>query len=608
MNLLQKYKKINTDFLKYFLRDNTDTNSHISRDEIAFISGLSRSGTTLLSVMLDSHPRVVFGAELLPVRLPQLSVAEKIIKLYMLQHNYEYKFLGSYIKENFDRDLGVFITRIYRSGITFDDMMRVLLATSKFNRNHFDLRSRMEIAFDLIRTRVKRENALLSGFKFSSSSLFDALCLFPNGKFICIVRDPRDVVLSQLKRGFSSSVERICKNWNAYIKNYRKFQKIYPDNIRIIRYEDLVRSPMRLMSTIFEILTIDIDDSIFKFYSSSSPIHNGSHPNARRLRMNFQVDNIGLGRKNLSKRQINTIESICKESIVDYGYSDVSLANIKDKKLNLIAINQITKHKQKIHFSRKRRFVYQDYENLLEAYNSSHEIMPINQFVRIDDIGSRKILMIRHDVDHDIDNAVLLAAWEAKNNIRSTYCILHTAWYYGRLDGSRYLHSNLLINSILKILSFGHEINFHNNLIALSLKHGVDPYVILESELSFFQSIGVPIVGTSSHGDSICRQLNFRNWEMFRECCDDRFGGVREVINNSNGKNYKVALAQRSMFDFSLEYEAYDIGKDVYHTESGGNLRVRYNTKSRKHFNTIRDENSSVCGILTHPVWWELRS
>jgi len=47
-------------------------------------------------------------------------------------------------------------------------------------------------------------------FKMNSPSVGEAFNLFPNGDFMYIIRDPRDVVASHIKRGFDRAVKEIC--------------------------------------------------------------------------------------------------------------------------------------------------------------------------------------------------------------------------------------------------------------------------------------------------------------------------------------------------------------------------------------------------------------
>ncbi|MDA0802454.1 MAG: hypothetical protein O2819_01665 [Planctomycetota bacterium] len=261
---------------------------------------------------------------------------------------------------------------------------------------------------------------------------------------------------------------------------------------------------------------------------------------------------------------------------------------------------------QKLLFSRRRKYNPDDYQKLLEPYMKTHESLRLRDYVREKSLDGRKILIIRHDVDHDHLTAVKIARWERDRGLNTTYCLLHTAWYYGELTDGRYRHTQDVLDAAQQIVELGHEVNFHNNLVVLALTEGIDPRAMLREELDFFRSYGVPIVGTSTHGDALCRELNFRNWELFKECCDDRFGGPRTVaFKKPTGGQSSIELGKLSMFDFGLEYEAYDIARDLYHTDSGGNLRLRENTRGRKDFGRTDKESGQVVGVLTHPIWWD---
>ena len=55
---------------------------------------------------------------------------------------------------------------------------------------------------------------------------------------------------------------------------------------------------------------------------------------------------------------------------------------------------------------------------------------------------------------------------------------------------------------------------------------------------------------------------------------------------------------------FNLTYEAYDFYKDLYITDSGGFLRWKKNEVGRDVSHGV-SKNTSVVGILTHPIWWD---
>ena len=254
---------------------------------------------------------------------------------------------------------------------------------------------------------------------------------------------------------------------------------------------------------------------------------------------------------------------------------------------------------QRATHDRRGLFDPEDYEFLLSDF-ADHDRVTLDEFTRLPDVGDRRVLVIRHDVDHDLETALGMARWEADHGIRSTYCLLHTAWYWGEFDGRRYRHTRELIEAGDRILELGHEINFHNNLATLALKTGCDPARVLDSELEFMRSRGWPVVGTSTHGDRLCGNLGYRNFEIFEHAVKDEFGGRRLVWHEGNG----VRLGSLRQEDFGLSYEAYDIHRDVYVSDSGGRLRCPLDAPGRRTFGRNDPERGHVAGLLTHPIWW----
>ncbi|GAG12917.1 unnamed protein product, partial [marine sediment metagenome] len=138
------------------------------------------------------------------------------------------------------------------------------------------------------------------------------------------------------------------------------------------------------------------------------------------------------------------------------------------------------------------------YEAILAPYLGEYEILRYCDYVRQADIGERKILLVRHDVDHDYVTAVKMGQWEYRRNIRATYCLLHSSWYYGKLEHGHYEHTKDLLCCARSLQGLGHEVNFHNNLVATALRENVDPVGLLEEELAFFRDHGISIVGTAT--------------------------------------------------------------------------------------------------------------
>jgi len=102
--------------------------------------------------------------------------------------------------------------------------------------------------------------------------------LFPNAKFIHIVRDGKDVVSSMLNSGFenlgfsmkwTSDFENACQTWKTYVLKGRSFVASNPDVAIQIRNEDMVQYTNATFSTLQRFLDISENDGPAKFISNS---------------------------------------------------------------------------------------------------------------------------------------------------------------------------------------------------------------------------------------------------------------------------------------------------------------------------------------------------
>ena len=110
-----------------------------------------------------------------------------------------------------------------------------------------------------------------------------------------------------------------------------------------------------------------------------------------------------------------------------------------------------------------------------------------------------KSVILRHDVDNSIDDAVIMAEFEKKMGIKSTYFILHTAKYFN--------YSEKLIENCVAIQNYGHDIGFHNNSITLNVKRKIPIEKAINKPLNFLRKNGLVVRGTSAHGVPDCYLL-----------------------------------------------------------------------------------------------------
>lgn len=272
--------------------------------------------------------------------------------------------------------------------------------------------------------------------------------------------------------------------------------------------------------------------------------------------------------------------------------------NSSSKKNEFVFEELLQKKRKELH--RKKKYTKEQYLELLTPYlNEDYSLCTHSELVNVNKKGGKKVLLLRHDVDHDIETAIRMAHYEAKLGIRSTYCILHTAWYYNIVQRGECEAKSFLLDCCKEISHLGHEINFHNNLVTEGLFNGVNIREFLKNELYFFRNNGIEIFGTSTHGDKNCRDYNYRNFEIFDYAVKDELGGIRNIYN----KEHSVKLGEFKLSEFELTYEAYDFHRDLYITDSGGALRCMKDAPGRN-ISHGHSKNGYVVGILTHPIWW----
>jgi Sulfotransferase family len=292
----------------------------VSRDPLVFPCGLSRSGTTLLATILDSHRDISLGYELIPPWLPAplelLALLDEGIK-----RGGSADFAGKALRDAGHLDSGKFIMRCFRAGLSEADLRAVMGALAQEGCPAVEtIEDRLRIAHRVAARKREIRRTRYYGFKLNISAFELAYNLFPNSRLVYIVRDPRDVVASQIERKFDRSVEDICRAWNRYATSLDRFVTAHPDAGHLIRYEDLVGTPEVTIRSMFDFLPMEIDENVFRFYDSAASVHHSGHPNAANLKRDFFTTSIGRARHELETSVVAQIEEFCAEGMERLRY------------------------------------------------------------------------------------------------------------------------------------------------------------------------------------------------------------------------------------------------------------------------------------------------
>ena len=233
-----------------------------------FIIGTQRSGTTLLTRILSSHPKYFVQNEL-PLR------------------------------------------EIFEDTATKEDILSNM--DKQFSTRH---------GGKSINQFLKKSGVSAWGFKDPQfTEYLDKLEIFSNNaKFILITRDGRGVVNSYMenKWGLGTNVYTGALRWKKETKRHFEFMEKYKDIFLHIRFEDLIEEMELTIQEVCNHIGISFDPCMLEYFRKKSD-YKKKKENANTYRK--PDSNISLKwKRKLSERQISIIESIAHEELCHLGY------------------------------------------------------------------------------------------------------------------------------------------------------------------------------------------------------------------------------------------------------------------------------------------------
>jgi hypothetical protein len=130
--------------------------------------------------------------------------------------------------------------------------------------------------------------------------------LFPNAKYIYIVRDGRDVALSLLKKDWGpSNIYSCAKLWSNYNSVHSSIVQTLVSQNQLIRvkYEDLASKTEDTISDIYDFLEIELDPDALSLLATS--MRKGNHDKWKTV---------------MTSNQKNTFNSVASETLQEFGY------------------------------------------------------------------------------------------------------------------------------------------------------------------------------------------------------------------------------------------------------------------------------------------------
>jgi hypothetical protein len=214
-----------------------------------FIVGMPRSGTTLLSNLLNATNQIYFGEE---------THFFEVLKKWTVS-NRSIDFLDFFLNNKRDTNKHLKYLRLSEKNKEY-----IFKKRDEINANPYFL-------LEVICSLKRNENiSIIWGEKTPTHFLFldEIYDNYKGVKVIQIVRDPRDVYLSQVK------IDWGIKNPLTFASLYKKSVRglklnLKSSNYLYLKFEDLLSNPSKEMKTVCEFLSINYSKDILQKFSSS---------------------------------------------------------------------------------------------------------------------------------------------------------------------------------------------------------------------------------------------------------------------------------------------------------------------------------------------------
>lgn len=254
--------------------------SQATGTEPFFLVGAERSGTTLLRLMLDHHPSI--------------------------RCQFESSFLVDYLGKDGQDPI--------------QDWVQHELAMDRVARmTGFQVRDghgyKEEVRAFVEQARVDSGKAI--GGATIHRRFPDLLHIWPEAKFINLVRDPRDVAPSVIAMGWAGNTYFGAKLWKEAQVEARQLQELVPpERFLSLRFEDLVTDPVETLTKVCGFLGLDYHEDLLSYPEDSTYPPPDASAAAR-------------WRKKLSPKEVQLAEACAGDWLEQTGYESAGHPPLK---------------------------------------------------------------------------------------------------------------------------------------------------------------------------------------------------------------------------------------------------------------------------------------
>jgi hypothetical protein len=299
--------------------------------EAIFVVGVSRSGTTLMRNVLNSHSRIGIAPEnhflghLLPgegarVRFGREGdLADDATIRRIVDRIYSPEFAsGSRL-----RPASPYWRWVNRN-VPRSDLEACLLAAERTERGIFDA---------LLHAYANRRGKAVIGEKTPAHVGFADTLLewYPGGRIVHMIRDPRGVFVSELRRRLETPTAvpyrwlvgipplfrafvllETAWAWSGAVRHHRELQRRHPDAYRLVRFEDMVRDPRATIDALCGFLGVAVEPAMLEQEVTSRGMQLGES--------GFDAGAADRWQASIGRRQAAWLRRLLGRRIAEMGY------------------------------------------------------------------------------------------------------------------------------------------------------------------------------------------------------------------------------------------------------------------------------------------------
>lgn len=286
----------------------------VSELPIFFIVGRGRSGSTLLQMMLDAHPNI------------QVPLESRFVIHLFKKYAHRTKWDRTVLKQ-FMADLSQEKKINLYWDLDWDMLERNVLAQPE--NTSFSQLCKL-IYWHHISFFPKGEIQLI-GDKNPINSVFvpQLLQIFPQAKFIHLVRDPRANICSHLKSKMEDKIGMAALKWIEFNQHAERVKMDRPANYFLLRYEDFISRPEACLKEIVHFLEIDFRPEMLEYRSILNRKHSSAKKDLKLKLFNAYHQNlqkpinkklIGNWKNYFTEMEVGQIEGIVHAKMREYDY------------------------------------------------------------------------------------------------------------------------------------------------------------------------------------------------------------------------------------------------------------------------------------------------